>query len=162
MKNLKKVLPVILLILTVNVFGQISNIVTDDELYLASYYQEPLENSTYDATIGDGYTANYKYNFFAEHDRLNVKDDGNVLTISQESSAGPIDFEVAYSEVKKEIIVEKADGGSYVEDITAYTSSNDSVSKVLVVNTYWSENKDGGEITYTVIMTDNTVYTFLK
>lgn len=163
MKNLKKVLPVILLILTINVFGQMSNIVTDDELYLASYYEQTLNDSTYKGTIEDGYTANYEYNFFVNRDRLNVEDNGSVLIINHEANS----FVVPYPEVKKEILIEKADGGSYIEDITAYTSSDYSVSKVLMVKTYWLDDETGvdeagKETTYTVIMANNTVYTFLK
>ena len=76
MKNLKKVFPLILLILTINTFGQRSNIVSDDELFLTSQYGQPFRTSSYDVTVEDGYSKNYKYNFYANHNHLDVNDDG--------------------------------------------------------------------------------------
>ena len=162
MKSLRKLLPLLLLILTINCIGQKSSIVSDDEYYLTSNFSKPYVSSTYDVTVSDGYSKSYSYDFRFGNDDLIVFDDGSSLNIDQGDSEGLIS--VNYNKIEQEVLTDSGDvaNGDYVMEITSYTSSNSKFNKVVIVKDYWTLSPENFTTTYTVIMSDNKVYTFLK
>ncbi len=167
MKNFKKLLPVLLLLL-LTISGTSQTIAPRGEVSLASSYL--LKDSpTYTATVEDGYGDNYEVTAHLKSDKFFInKDDHGVFVINQKYKGKKNNVSIAYSKVELEFILLEGIGlepsdesGSPVEELKVYTPVDESVDKIIEVTSYWTKVPEKAETTYIIVNKDKTVQMFV-
>lgn len=185
MKNLTLIA---VLLITSSLFGQMSSILTDDEMYYTAFYPyyeglgELIEEESSKAEaenlyfmVNDRKAIEYQkytcvdeypkevFHLIANHKKLEITTDGKVFKLRQESKHKKFNIDMPYSHMEEETLSKKdSDGDILYTNIKVYHSSIEGIEKIIVTDLYYDKDNHKASDCYTVVMRNKEIYNFFE